>query len=60
MGTTVRNSAGVSVASRLQPYGADDPASETVRARESLEAGWQIARALLARPAVAHWQACTT
>ena len=28
--------------------------------RESLEAGWQIARALLARPAVAHWQACTT
>lgn len=32
----------------------------SAEARESLEAGWQIARALLARPAVAHWQACTT
>jgi len=28
---------GGSVASRLDPYGADDPASETVKARESLE-----------------------
>ncbi len=39
---------GGSVASRLDPYGADDPASETVKARESLQAAGLRAPAVIA------------
>jgi uncharacterized membrane protein YdfJ with MMPL/SSD domain len=39
---------GGSVASRLDPYGADDPATETVQAREQLEAAGLRAPAVIA------------
>jgi uncharacterized membrane protein YdfJ with MMPL/SSD domain len=39
---------GGSVASRLDPYGADDPASETVKARQSLEAAGLRSPAVIA------------
>ncbi len=39
---------GGSVASRLDPYGAEDPASETVRARQSLEAAGLRSPAVIA------------